>query len=58
MFKFLINTYKKSAKTNPERPVLHQHYTRSKARAMVEDQVARFERLEKAHLELQERHAK
>ena len=58
MFKFLINTYKKSAKTNPERPVLHQYYTRSKARVMVEDQVVRVEWLEKAHLELQEKHTK
>ena len=42
---------------NPEKPILHQYYTRSKARAMAEDQ-ARIERLEKAYLELQEKHAK
>ena len=36
---------------------MHQYYTRSKARVMVEDQ-AHFERLEKANQELQEKHAK
>ena len=43
---------------NPERPISHQYHTRSKARAMVEDLVARVERLENAHLDLQEKHAK
>ena len=43
---------------NPEKPVPHQYYTQSKARAMVEDPATRVERLEKAHLELQEKHAK
>ena len=43
---------------NLERPILHQYYTRSKAKAMAEDQAARVERLEKAYLELQEKHAK
>ena len=43
---------------NPERPVLHQYYTRSKARVMAEDPAACVERLEKAHLELQEKHTK
>ena len=37
---------------------MHQYYTQSKARAIAEDQVAHFERLEKAHLELQEKNAK
>ena len=37
---------------NPERPVTHQYYTRSKARAMAEDPAARVERLEKAHMDL------
>ena len=45
------------ATTNPDKPTLHQYYTRSKARAIVEDQ-ARVERLEKANQELQEKHAK
>ena len=48
----------KTANTNPKRPILHQYYTRSKTRAMVEDLAARVERLEKAHLELQEKHTK
>ena len=42
----------KTVITNPERPVLHQYYTRSKVRAMAEDPAARVEQLEKAHLEL------
>ena len=48
----------KIANTNPERPVLHQYYTRYNARAMAEDSVAHVEQLEKAHLELQKKHAK
>ena len=47
----------KSAITNPEKPILHQYYTRSKAKAMAEDQAC-IERLEKANQELQEKHAK
>ena len=43
---------------NPERPVTHQYYTRSKARAMAEDPATHVERLEKAHMDLQEKHAK
>ena len=43
---------------NPERLVLRQYYTRSKENAMVKDQAAHVEWLEKAHLELQEKHAK
>ena len=43
--------------TNPEKPTLHQYYTRSKALAMAEDQAC-MERLEKAYLELQEKHVK
>ena len=43
--------------TNPKKPTLHQYYTRSKTKAMAEDQ-ARFERLEKANQELLERHVK
>ena len=43
---------------NPERPVLHQYYTRSNARVIIEDPATRVERLEKAHLELQEKDAK
>ena len=42
---------------NPDKPTLHQYYTRSKAKAMDEDQ-ARIKRLEKANQELQEKHAK
>ena len=57
MFTFLDIPHK-TANMNPERPVLHQYYTRSKVRAMVEDPADRVEWLEKAHLELQERHAK
>ena len=34
---------------NPERPILHQYYTRTKARAMAEDQAIRIEQMEKAH---------
>ena len=37
---------------------MHQYYTRSKARAMVEDPATHVERLEKAHLELHEKHTK
>ena len=60
MFKFLDIVHTKSANTNPERSISHQYYTRSKARAMAvaEDPAARVECLEKAHLELQEKHAK
>ena len=43
---------------NSKKSISHQYYTRSKARAMAEDPVARVDRLEKAHLELQEQHAK
>ena len=37
---------------------MHQYYTRSKAKEIVEDQAARFERLEKAHLDLKEKYVK
>ena len=43
---------------NPKKPTSHQYYTRSRTKAMAEDSVAHFDRLEKAHLELQEQHAK
>ena len=37
---------------NLERPILHQYYTRSKAKAMAEDQAIRLELMERAHQEL------
>ena len=43
---------------NPERPILHWYYTRSKAKAMVEDQAVRLEHMERAHQKLQEKRAK
>ena len=42
---------------NQKKLILHQYYTRSKARAMVEDQAC-FEWLEKANQELQEKYTK
>ena len=48
----------KIANMNLERPILHQYYTRSKVRAMAEDPATCVERLEKAHLELQEKYTK
>ena len=57
MFKFLDLVHTKVSNTNPKRSILHQYYTRSKVRVMAEDQ-AHFEWLEKAHLELQEKHTK
>ena len=53
-----LDIFHKIANTNLERSILHQYYTRSKAKAMAEDQATRVEWLEKAHLELQEKHAK
>ena len=57
MFAFLDIPHK-TANTNPEKPVLHQYYTRSKEKVMAEDPATHVERLEKAHLELQENYAK
>ena len=54
----LLDIPHKIANTNPERPVLHQYYTRSKEKEMAEDPATHVERLEKAYLELQEKHAK
>ena len=54
----LLDIPHKTANTNPERPVLHQYYTRSKARTIAEDPAAYVEWLEKDHLELQEKHTK
>ena len=56
-FHFLDIPYK-TTNTNPERLVLHQYYTQSKARVMEKDQASRVEQLEKAHLELREKLAK
>ena len=54
----LLDIPHKTANTNPERPILYQYYTLTKARAMAEDQAIRIEQMEKAHQELQEKHAK
>ena len=53
-----IQCTQRSAITNLEKPTSNQYYIRSKTRATAEDSIARFDRLEKAHLELQEQHAK
>ena len=57
MFNFLDIPFK-TANKNPEMPILHQYYTRTKVRAMAEDHGIRIEQMEKAHQELQEKHAK
>ena len=55
----IFSTYHiKRATTNPERPILHRYYTRSKAKAIAGDQAVRLERMKMAHQELQEKHAK
>ena len=51
MFKFLDIPHK-TVNTNPERPTLYWYYTRSKTKAMAEDQAIRLEQMEKAHQEL------
>ena len=55
---YFLNIPHKTVNTNPEKPILHQYYTRTKAREMAKDQVIRIEQMEKAHQELREKHAK
>ena len=58
MFKFLDTVYTKISKHESRKTDLTSVLYSSKTRAMAEDPAARVEQLEKAHLDLQEKHAK
>ena len=44
--------------TNPKQPAFPRYYTRARARAMEEENNAKFERMERAYQELQEKYSK